>query len=168
MPRLLFVVSFALALVSAARAQTVLTWTSGDVLSATTGLGGTLSVPTFSNLYTVNITTTSSHTFNGQAVVNDTTTNWTGGSLLASQGGTFTNNGTFNDSSTGTMGSSGAGGATMTFTNAASGFYNASATKTIPVSFTNAGTLNVTSGTLTFSGGGSNTATASPSRAARF
>ena len=145
----------------AARAQTVLTWSSGDILNVTTGLGATLSVPTLTSDYTINVATTGSHTFDGRAVVNQTTANWSAGNLLASGGATFTNasGGIVNDSSTGTFGGTGTAGATMTFTNAAGANYNVSATKSIPVTFTNDGTLTVSAGTLSLSGGGSSAGT---------
>lgn len=59
----------------AARAQTILTWSSGDILNLTTGLGATLSVPTLTSDYTINVATTGSPTFDGRAVVNQTTAN---------------------------------------------------------------------------------------------
>ena len=145
----------------ALRSQTVLTWSSGDILNSTTGLGATLSVPTISNLHTVNLTTTGSHTFDGRTVVNDGTINWSGGNFVAGNSGTLTNNATFNDTSTGTFANSGVGGTTMTFNNTAGAVYNkqSAGTKDTGVVFTNAGTVNVDTGTLRFNAGGSSTGT---------
>ena len=135
---------FAAGLGSLAQAQ--FTWTSGAIPKASFASGETLT-----------ISTTADHDFNGQAITNAGTVTWTGGSLRAGNGGTFTNasGGILDDASSGTFGNSGIGGATMTFTNASGATYNLSVGKTIPVSFTNDGTLNVTAGTVQFSGGGS-------------
>ena len=142
-----------------AGAQVVLTWTSGDILNVTTGVGASISTPVINEGVTLNITTAGSHTFDGRQLVNHGTIAWSGGNFVAGNSATLTNNGTLNDTSPGNFGNSGAGGATMTFTNAAGATYNkqSAGTKDTNVAVTNAGTINVDAGTLRFNSGGSST-----------
>ncbi len=143
---------------SLASAQIVFDWSGGDILS-----GSYTSTPllttTIASGATLNLTTTADHDFNARAIVNNGTLNWTAGTFRGSTGATLVNNATLNDSSTGTFSSTGVGGATMTFTNSASGSYvkSAAGSKSVPVAFTNAGTITVTAGTLAFDAGLANT-----------
>ncbi|MBI5772031.1 MAG: PEP-CTERM sorting domain-containing protein, partial [Verrucomicrobia bacterium] len=127
-------------------------WNSSAASTATINAGATL-----------NLTTTSSHDFNFRAITNSGTVNWQGGQLRSGSGGSFTNaaGGVFNDSSS--TGSAinyytPAYGGAMSFANA--GTYNKTATGTtvFQPAFTNAGTVNVNAGRLTFDGGGSTAA----------
>ena len=102
-----------IAVVSLAHAQ--FTWTGAGSFTAAVGSN------TLASGATLDISTASSHDFQGLALVNNGTVNWSAGNLFASGGATFTNNATLNDTSTGVFGGNGTGGAALTFTNAAAG-----------------------------------------------
>ncbi len=118
-----------------------LSWLSGNLNTAgtmTIGSGATLSIANSVN-----------HDFDGHAIVNNGTVNWTFGPLRSGSGGYISNNGVWNDSAFGvTINQDFAGGAT--FVNGVSGTYNkTSGSTTFSVPFTNNGLINVSGGALT-------------------
>lgn len=106
------------------------------------------------------ISTAADHDFNGSAITNNGTLNWTGGNLRSGSGGVITNNGVFNDSA-GAVVNNAYGGTSLVFTNAATGNYSKtnSGTTRFDAPFNNNGTTSVTDGTLQLNGGGTNTKT---------
>src|SRR5688572_8786559 len=94
--RMLSVFFLFAAAIGSLKGQTIFTWPSGAVPTVNIAAGDTL-----------NITTTSTHNFDGQAIVNNGTINWDAGNVLAGNGGTLVNNSILNDGSTGTFGNSG-------------------------------------------------------------
>lgn len=131
------------------------TWTAGNMNAAGAMTNGASSTFTVSG--------SADHDFNGHAIVSDGTVAWTGGRLRTGNAGSFTNNGTVNDSASSSFNND-YGGASSTFTNSAGATYNKSAAGTTTfgsgVAFNNAGTVNVTAGTLAIAGGGTSAASA--------
>ncbi len=107
--------------------------------------------------------TTNDHDYDGRAVVNNGTVNWTAGRLRSGDGGSFTNNATFNDQlATATDINADYGNGVATFTNAPGGTYTKSGsdvTRFYTVSFNNRGAVNVNAGTLQLNAGGTNSGT---------
>jgi hypothetical protein len=122
-------------------------WTTSDFSSAGT--------TTLSNTSTLTISNGNDHDFNGRGVVNNGTTNWTGGRLRSGNGGTFTNNATFNDSASSDINND-YGGTALVFANANGATYNKTAAgqTNVNVPFNNNGAVNVNAGTLNLAGGG--------------
>jgi len=139
--------------VAGLEAQTVYTWSGGDLAT------GTITPSTVSTLGpadTLNITTGANHDFNGQLLTNNGTVNWSAGNLRSGYGGTIVNHGTWNDSLSGYEIDNAYGGAGgTTFDNAAGGTYaKTGGTTDFTIPFTNAGTISVASGTLNLDAGG--------------
>ncbi len=135
-------------------AQTVYTWNDGDIMTGNITPTG---VTTVTAPDTLNITGGTNHDFNGWLVTNNGTVNWLDGNLRSGNGGSFTNNAAWNDSSAGSDFNNAFGGTGgTTFLNAAAGTYTKSAGVTTfsTVGFNNAGTINVTGGTLILANGG--------------
>jgi filamentous hemagglutinin family protein len=111
---------------------------------------------------TVNISGAVDHSFNGSAILdNGGTVNWSAGNIvLGPNGGAnqIINRGTFNATSGGSLPSPAVG--TFTFDNRAGATFNKSGTGTttsFATAFDNTGNVNINSGTLQLSGGGTNT-----------
>jgi len=135
-----------------AAAQTVYTWNGGDIV---TGSITPSTVSTINPADTFNIATGADHDFNGARLTNNGTVNWQAGNLRSGNGGGITNNAAWNDGSNGFQINSAFGGASTTFTNSATGVYTKTAgTTDFTIGFTNAGTINVTGGTLNLDAGG--------------
>src|SRR5687767_10929990 len=83
--------------VRSAQAQTVYTWSSGDIL---TGIITPSGATTITAVDTLNVTGATNHDFNTRTVTNNGTVNWTGGNLRSGGGGIFTNNAAWNDTAT--------------------------------------------------------------------
>ncbi len=118
--------------------------------------GGTTTIASTS---TLNILASADHFLNSRAIVNNGTTNWSGGgSLRGWDGASFTNNGQFNDQNTTGAALYPTFNNNFTFTNASSGTYtkSGSATTIFSIGFNNAGTVNVQAGVFNLSGGGTN------------
>ncbi len=122
-------------------------WDSGNFSS-----GGT-TVVTVPGQSAMTVETGNTHDFESSAIINDGTIYWTGGGLRTGNGGSFTNNGVFNDSAG--SGFSNAWGGSAVFTNAATAVYNLTGgTSAMQISFTNAGTVDVSAGTFLLQSGG--------------
>jgi fibronectin-binding autotransporter adhesin len=154
-PSALAAVLAGLVLVAGAlQAQTVYTWSAGDIV---TGTITPSTVSTITAADTFNITTGNNHDFNGAILTNNGTVNWQAGYLRSGNGGTINNNAAWNDSGDGYQINNAYGGAGgTTFNNAATGTYTKTAgTTDFTIGFTNAGTISVTGGTLNLDAGGS-------------
>jgi fibronectin-binding autotransporter adhesin len=124
-------------------------WTGSNfnnaIGTATVGVTGVLNIQGAGN-----------HDFQGHAMVNNGTVNWTAGQVRSGSGGTFTNNGTWNDSANGyTINNDYGGTGGTTFINAAGGTYlkTAGTTTFADNTLVNHGTISVTGGTLNLNGG---------------
>ncbi len=124
-------------------------WSDGNFNSAgTTSIGGTLTIDTGAD-----------HDFNGHAFANNGIVNWTSGSgrIRSGNGGQFQNNGVFNDEASNVWNNDFQNAATQ-FVNGNGGTYNKKSAGTTTfdgVSFLNAGTISVQTGSLDLQGGGS-------------
>jgi hypothetical protein len=124
-------------------------WSAGSFNNTgSTGINGTLTIDSAGD-----------HDFNGHTFNNNGTVEWTTGAgrLRSGNGGQFQNNGTFNDSAASTWNND-YQNAQAQFTNGATGTYNKKTSGTTlfdGVSVVNAGTINVSAGSLEFRGGGS-------------
>ncbi|MEO6873802.1 MAG: PEP-CTERM sorting domain-containing protein [Opitutaceae bacterium] len=120
-----------------------MTWNGGDWNTAfTTIIGGGS---------TLSIASGADHDFNGHAIVNNGTVDWTTGRLRSGSGGTITNAGTWNDTGSYAINNDFGGAGGTNFINGVTGTYNKTAGSTsILVPFTNAGTVNVNGGALAF------------------
>ena len=140
------------------------TWTGTNLNTAGTTTVGTAGVLTISG--------TGDHDFDGRALVNNGTVNWTAGTLRSGNSGTITNHAAWNDAVIGYQFNNPFGGTALVFTNSATGTYTKSATgtTTFAVPFNNHGTLTVSAGTLNLNGGGSfsGAATAASGAAVNF
>ncbi len=135
-----------------ASAQTVYTWSAGDIV---TGTITPSTVSTITSVDTLDITTSADHNFSGSVITNNGTINWQTGNLRSGNGGTITNNAAWNDSISGYQINNAYGGSGTFFVNAATGTYNkTTGTTDFEVGFTNAGTINVTGGALNLDVGG--------------
>ena len=133
-------------------AQVTYTWNSGDILTGGITPAG---VTTITTVDTLNIVTGNDHDFNGRLVTNNGTVSWQAGRIRSGSGGAFTNNATWNDTSDTYAFNNDYGGAGTTFINAAGGTYNKLSGATyFDTTFANAGTINVSGGTLSFRAGG--------------
>ncbi|MBL9215914.1 MAG: PEP-CTERM sorting domain-containing protein [Opitutaceae bacterium] len=129
------------------RAQVVYTWNGGDLLSGSITPAG---VSTVGALDTLNIVTTSDHNVAANTLTNLGTVNWLAGRVRG--GGSIANNGIWNDEATSTIN---ADYGAYSFLNGVGAVYNKTqGTTTFATSIVNAGTVNVTGGTLNFSAGG--------------
>lgn len=128
-----------------------ISWTGGDWNStgATTALA---------NSTTLAIGNATDHDFNGRAITNNGTVNWSAGRLRSGNGGAFVNNATFNDSTaTSTDINNDYGGTTSSFTNASGASFAKSGggtTRFYNVTFNNNGAVSIHAGTLEIHGGG--------------
>ncbi len=149
-------ISVLLALLASAEstAQTVITWTGGDIVTGDISPVGVASAVAAG--VTLHIVTDSNHDFNARAVANNGTVNWSAGALRSGNGGRFTNNNIWNDTGGSVAMTNAYGGiGGTTFVNAASGTYNKlSGSTTFSVAFNNAGSVIVSGGTLSLAGGG--------------
>ena len=126
------------------------TWTGGSMTGS-----GTLKVAAGAAL---TISSGSNHDFNGRALVNEGTVNWTEGYLRSGNGGTITNasGATFNATANGYSAHvPGDFGGSFTFTNHGTFARSGAGTTTFDVAFNNTGAVNVTGGRLALNGGGS-------------
>ena len=121
------------------------TWTSGNFNN-----GNTTTIP-LGATFNVITSSTGDHDFNGHAFINNGMVNWTSGDLRSGNAGSFLNQttGVFNDSASGNINNA-FNGSISTFAN--NGVYNktAAGTTLIALPFTNAGSINVSAGTLEF------------------
>ncbi len=125
-------------------------WTGGD-------WNATGNTTTLASSATLNISGTADHDFNGRAVANDGTVNWSGGRLRSGSGGSFTNRGTFNDSTATSTDINDDYNGGSTFANAGTLAKTGSGTtRFYDVAFNNSGSVNVHAGTLELHGGGTN------------
>lgn len=118
-----------------------LSWLSGNL--------NTTGTMTIGSGATLTITNSVNHDFDGHAIVNQGTVNWTFGPLRSGSGGSITNTSVWNDSAFGvTINQDYSGGAT--FINGVGGTYNkTSGSTTFLVPFTNSGLLNISGGSIT-------------------
>lgn len=125
-----------------------LRWTPGGNMNAA---GTTTIAPSG----TLNIAGIGDHDFNGHAILNQGTVNWSGGNLRAGTGATFTNQGIFKDTADADMNSA-YGGTSLKFVNAAGGSYNKEGAGITDyfIPFENHGTVHVTGGPLALHSGG--------------
>ena len=125
-----------------------LTWIAGNMNSAGTYTFGSTSILT--------VTSANVHDFNGRALINNGTVNWSDGQIRSGNSGSITNNAAWNDTASNSLNNA-YGGAPWTFTNASNGTYTKSApgTTTFSMPFVNQGSVSVTAGTLLISAGGS-------------
>jgi len=111
--------------------------------TATIGAGATMLIANAGN-----------HDFNGHAMVNNGTVNWSAGDLRSGGGGTFTNHATVLDSAASSQVANAYGGG-VTFINGPAGSYlKTTGTTTMNVPFVNRGNVTVSGGTLSLNGGG--------------
>jgi hypothetical protein len=131
----------------ALRAQTVFTWTSGDIL---TGVISPAGLTTVNVGDTLNIVTAANHDIATRTVVNNGTVNWSDGPVRG--GGSLTNNAVWNDAATSNI--NGAYG-TFNFVNSSGASYvKTTGTTVFNVGFDNSGSLLVSGGTLNLADGG--------------
>lgn len=125
-----------------------LEWTSGNF----NGSGTT----TFGAGAVISIASGAQHDFNQRTLVNLGTVNWLGGPIRAGGSAAFMNQALFHDDASAVMNNDYGGG--WSFVNTAAGTYNKTGAGTTViaagVAFKNAGTVNVTNGTLSLQGGG--------------
>lgn len=141
--------------------QGTLSWLSGNLNntgSTTIGPAATLTIANAVN-----------HDFNGHAIVNQGTVNWTFGPLRSGGGGTITNSGTWNDSAFGVTINSDYGGALPQFINTSSGVYRkTSGSTTISVPVTNQGRFEISGGALAVTSNFTSTGTVDVGSGATF
>lgn len=126
---------------------------TGSLLNWQDGTWNSANTTTLAGGTTLNIIGAADHDFQGHAIVNNGTVNWSGGNLRSGSAGTITNSGNWNDTTTSQVNAAYGGGAT--FINAVGGTYTKSAgTTTFNVPFSNSGAVNVTGGTLNLATGG--------------
>jgi len=128
-------------------AQTVFTWTSGDIL---TGVISPAGLTTVNVGDTLNIVSTADHDIGTRAVVNNGTVNWSAGRVRG--GGSLTNNAVWSDAATATIN---ADFGAYSFVNSSGASYvKTTGTTNFNVGFNNSGSLLVSGGTLNLAAGG--------------
>jgi|GEM_PF-961658 len=136
-------------------ANTAFNWTGGT--------WNTSGITTLGTGTTLTLSGGVDHDYNGRAIVNQGTVNWTSGRLRSGDGGSFTNKATLNDNvSTASDVNADYGDHVALFTNFLGGTYNKTGnavTNFTGVPFYNDGTVNVQAGTFQLSAGGANSAT---------
>ncbi|MBL9211524.1 MAG: PEP-CTERM sorting domain-containing protein [Opitutaceae bacterium] len=142
---------------AAVRAQTVFTWSSGDIL---TGVISPAGLTTINVGDTLNIVTGADHDFGSRTVVNNGTVNWTDGRVRG--GGSLTNNATWNDTASSTINAD--FGAYAFVNSSGASYLKTTGTTNFNVGFNNSGTLLVSGGTLNLAAGGTFTSGSSVGR----
>ncbi len=128
-------------------AQTVFTWTSGDIL---TGVISPAGLTTVNVGDTLNIVSTADHDIGTRTVVNYGTVNWSAGRVRG--GGSLTNNAVWSDAATSTIN---ADFGAYSFVNSSGASYvKTTGTTNFNVGFNNSGSLLVSGGTLNLAAGG--------------
>ena len=141
----------------ALRAQTVFTWTSGDIL---TGVISPAGLTTVNVGDTLNIVTAANHDIATRTVVNNGTVNWSDGPVRG--GGSLTNNAVWNDAATSNI--NGAYGAFNFVNSSGASYVKTTGTTVFNVGFNNSGSLLVSGGTLNLADGGTFTSGSSVGR----